>query len=69
MSVYVREYKIKLFDHDWNEKKKKSVLVQSGELNSSSSIQWKKLEEIVEGLEDGHHFHDVKVTVELSSDH
>ena len=66
MSVYIDTYKIKLFDHDWNEKKKKSFLVQCGEVNSSNSIHWKKLESIIEGLEEGHHLHNVKVTVELS---
>ena len=66
MSVYIDTYKIKLFDHDWNEKKKKSFLVQCGEVNSSNSIHWKKLEEIIESLEEGHHLHNVKVTVELS---
>ena len=35
MSVYIDTYKIKLFGHEWNEKKKKSEIVQCGEIGST----------------------------------
>ena len=64
--IYVDKYDIKLFTHDYDEEKKKSDKVQFGSLNSDEGCRCRDFLSLLESLEDAHHTHNVKITVEMS---
>ena len=66
MTIYVDNYDIKLFTHEGDYEKKKSNKVQFGSLNSDEGCRGKDFLSLLESLEDAHHTHNVKITVEMS---
>ena len=64
--IYVDKYDIKLFTHEYDEEKKKSNKMQFGSLNSDEGCRGKDFMNLLEGLEEAHHTHNVKITVEMS---
>lgn len=66
MTIYVDNYDIKLFTHLYNDDKKKGDKIQFGSLNSDEGCRGKDFLSLLESLEDAHHTHNIKITVEMS---
>lgn len=66
MTIYVDNYDIKLFTHEGDYEKKTSKKLEFGSLHSFEGCRGKDFLSLLESLEDAHHTHNIKITVEMS---